>query len=605
MAFTAYEVYSLGRSPKPKNTEITPPTALDTITAPKPEAKALYNQAIDLENHQAYTEAAAKFKASGEAGYGRGWYCFGLMAMEGNGISKDYSAAAAAFGKALSVGNDALPESLWKLAWLYEQGLGVSKDPDFSKQLRSYALSDGEQGLQGRSGDDVEGRKFLAGLWEEGKTGRQDLIRAADLYGRAGNHEKRLLLLARVIAEGDDEAKSQALLRMARIYDDGHQGLKLDASMAFTYFQRAGSHGNSEALFEVSRCYAWAHGVAKNEESAFLALKAATECKTQSAMAWLDLGRAYLNGTGTSKDSIEAFRCFQNAENMVPSISAGELASCLERGLGTPPDLVKAGQLYTLANNSDEARNVLLRAMQEKKQGAALALAEANIKAGRHRSAETVLKDEAARGTPEAMALAGLLKAGLADDRNDGHEVIEPIEASVEEALPMLLSAAEKSQTRATLGLYRLLKTRIASEESTLRGKIERAVQSAASKGDLECQLAWMDILVRRADKESLTKAEGVGESLMKQPANLLAKAEYVTVFADLGLVYLKKAQNASDFLRARKWLQFGAHLDDEEAWNGLARLYDGGKALPADPNRAAYCKLRAMFAVIRGESGC
>ncbi len=572
---------------------------------PTPNAKALYNQAIELENRQAFTEAAVKFKASGEAGYGRGWYCFGVMAMEGIGLSKDYSAAASAFGNVVSIGNDALRESLWKLAWLYEQGLGVPKDAGFSKQLRDYALSDGEHGLQGRFGDDDESQAFLASLWEEGKTGRQDLIRAADLFGDARNHEKRLLLLAKVIAEGDDEQKSKALLRMGWIYGNDNQGLKKDESKAFAYFQKAAGYGNPEAMFEVSRCYSWGDGVTKNEEAAFVALKAATECKAPSAMAWLDLGRAYLNGAGTSKDSVEAFRCFQHAEELVPGIGDGERATCFERGLGTSQDLVKAGQLYALANNSDEARSVLLRALQEKRPGAALALAEANIKAGRFRSAEIVLKDEVAKGDTEAIALAGLLKAGFANGRSGDHEVTEPLETSVEEALPLLLSAAQKGQPRAALGLYGLLVDRNGGKNKAFRGRIERAIQTAASQGHLECQLAWMDLLVRKGDEESLAKAAELGESLRKQPANLLAKAEYATVFADLGRAYLSKTGKASDPSKARRWLQFGAHLDDAEAWNGLAQMYSEGKAMPNDPIRAAYCKLRARFAFIRGESGC
>ncbi|MBL0311344.1 MAG: sel1 repeat family protein [Holophagaceae bacterium] len=601
LVFAVYEVYSLGRSSKPKGLAITPSSVPSTIAPPKPEAKALYNQAIDLESQQAFTEAAAKFKASGEAGYGRGWYCFGLMAMEGNGIPKDYSAAASAFGNALSIGNDALRESMWKLAWLYEQGLGVGKDPDFSKQLRDYALSDGEQGQQGRFGDDDESREFLASLWEEGKTGHQDLIRAADMFGAARNHEKRLLLLAKAIAEGSDEQKSMALLRMARIYGNDNQGLKKDASKAFMYFQKAASYGDSEALLEVSHCYSIGNGTNKNEEEAFANLKAATECKNPSSMAWLDLGHSHQNGVGTSKDPIEAFRCFQRAEELAPGIGARERAVCFERGLGTAPDLVKAGQLYSLAYDGEAARSVLLRAMQDKKQGAALALAEANMQMGRYRSAETVLKDEVAKGDPEAMALAGLLKAGLVNGRRDDSEVTEPIETSVDAALPLLLSAAQQGQTRAALGLYELLKKQIGEDNKALRSRIERAIQSAASQGDLECQLAWMDALVLRADEQSLAKASALGESLKKQPTKLLAKAEYATAFADLGRAYLKAAEPS----KARKWLQFGANLDDAEAWNGLAQMYSEGKAMPADPNRAAYCKLRAMFAIIRGESGC
>ena len=75
-------------------------------------------------------------KLSADQGYELAWHGMGFMYMEGECVQQDSQEAIKWFEKAAEQG---LVGSLTTLAMMYEEGLGVDKDPEKARELYKQA----------------------------------------------------------------------------------------------------------------------------------------------------------------------------------------------------------------------------------------------------------------------------------------------------------------------------------------------------------------------------------------------------------------------------------------------------------------------------------
>lgn len=184
-------------------------------------------------------------------------------------------------------------------------------------------------------------------------------------------------LFRRAAALGHAEATYEA----AVCFHKG-SGVRVSLCKAFALYQKAANSGSHDALYALAMCYFWGHGVGANETVARRLLKKAAACHHPMAMCVLGmsycfskcrrspkhgfrlirasaaggcvealrwLAACYLEGVGTPKNSVRAFRAFQVAARRHDALSYYELGECHEAGRGTPKNIKRALYWYKKA----------------------------------------------------------------------------------------------------------------------------------------------------------------------------------------------------------------------------------------------------------------
>jgi TPR repeat protein len=181
-------------------------------------------------------------------------YRRGLQLAEGDGVAKNYAAAANFYRKAAEAGHVA---AQYDLAYLYENGLGVTRD---CKQAAYWYRKAAEQG-------DPEAQNNLGALYAIGDGVPQSDAEAVHWY----------LFAAR---QGDPEATCN----LGTMYLQG-RGVAMDFVQAFQLFRK----GYAVAQNNLALMYANGQAVAKDYMWAY---------------AWLDLAATQISGCGELRDRI-------------------------------------------------------------------------------------------------------------------------------------------------------------------------------------------------------------------------------------------------------------------------------------------------------------
>src|SRR4029079_6734757 len=95
------------------------------ITSPK-EPRLMFQLARALDRQDKVEEAKAEYLVAGEAGYGPAFHAYGKLYELGIGSDPDYAKAAEFYQRAVDSG---MPYANGDLAYLHQEGLGVTKDP--------------------------------------------------------------------------------------------------------------------------------------------------------------------------------------------------------------------------------------------------------------------------------------------------------------------------------------------------------------------------------------------------------------------------------------------------------------------------------------------
>jgi TPR repeat protein len=186
---------------------------------------------------------------------------------------RNWPAALLACTREANAGNQPAQRNLGSI---YDQGLGVAKDP-------------AQAALWFRKAADAGNRDAtfqLATMYENGRGVPQDQKQAIDWYRKAA-----------LLGDADSQVK------LARAYMDG-KGVNTDVGEASAWFQRAADQGNLYALNHLGAMYIDGKGVRKDEARAVKMFQAAAA--KGDAQGQFNLAAAYAKGRGTQKSDSAA-----------------------------------------------------------------------------------------------------------------------------------------------------------------------------------------------------------------------------------------------------------------------------------------------------------
>jgi TPR repeat protein len=140
------------------------------------------------------------------------------------------------------------------------------------------------------------------------------------------------------------------MLAMGDLYYYGARGLPQDHGQALQYYNQAASYGDASGMCGAANMYLKGEGMStgSNVTRAIELYEQAT--KLDSIRAFNGLGYLYFYGQQVEQNETKAFEYFLHAASYEnDGDSMFNVAFCLERGLGTPINLLKAVYYYNIA----------------------------------------------------------------------------------------------------------------------------------------------------------------------------------------------------------------------------------------------------------------
>ena len=217
-------------------------------------------------------------RAGAERGDARAEFFLGKRCARGEGVPQDYAKAAEYFRQAAAQGYAPAENGLGAL---YVQGTGVSQD--YAEAVKWFQ--------QAAAKGDPRGELNLGRALEAGRGVVTNMAEAMEWYRRAA-------------AQGLLEAE----LELGGIYLGG-RGWPADYNMARTWYEKAAQQHSAIAINALGVIFEeGGPGVPKD-------LTKAVGCFRQAALAGdgkglMNLGRMYLQGSGVTKDPVEAYKWF-------------------------------------------------------------------------------------------------------------------------------------------------------------------------------------------------------------------------------------------------------------------------------------------------------
>ncbi|MCX2486271.1 tetratricopeptide repeat protein [Pedobacter sp. MR2016-24] len=243
------------------------------------------------------------------------------LQLEGNIYEKNEEEAIALFQQAAA---DGAAYALNKLGDFYEAGVLVATEPDVPTAL-TYFLRAADSQFP-RAIDSV-GRIYRYGL-----AGEPDIEKAVDYYqkGAAMNSPFSITELAFMYEDDTLEKDYQKAfdlfsaaaelnypfaMRMAATYlENGYHNEQPDPEAAFELYIKGAELGDTNANYEVGRCYRFGIGVAENPDKALENYTIAAEAGNPKAM--VELGLCYEYEYGVAFDADKAFNYMQQAAEL-------------------------------------------------------------------------------------------------------------------------------------------------------------------------------------------------------------------------------------------------------------------------------------------------
>ena len=265
----------------------------------------------------------------------------------------DYSGAVAAYCYALANG-EFDPIVYHKLGYSYMNGLGVEKNVDIALELYEKGTAYSQLGClynlgiyYVRQDDFTTAKDYFEKAVESGlplgyyglgyvyamgyQDVEKDLDKAYELFDKAvetGDIEAMFNVGKFLNVAGEtDEDKAKGLDILIKTSDAGYseacsvlgeayeagRGTEIDTKKAFEYYLKGAEMYSSTFYYDnVGYCYEEGVGVEQDYAKAVECYELAT--KSNSGMAWFDLGRMYEDGLGVEKDLGKALECYMYAD---------------------------------------------------------------------------------------------------------------------------------------------------------------------------------------------------------------------------------------------------------------------------------------------------
>ena len=193
---------------------------------------------------------------------------------------RNWAAALAACTREASAGNQSAQRNLGSI---YDQGLGVNKDPAQAVRWFRKAADTGNR----------DAIFQLATMYEQGRGVPQDPKLALDWYRKAA-----------LLGDGDSQVK------LGRAFLEG-KGVDRNEGEASAWFQRAADQGNLYALNRLGAMYAEGKGVHKDEAKGVKLFEAAAA--KNDAQGQFNLAAMYAKGRGVAKSDSAANELYVKA----------------------------------------------------------------------------------------------------------------------------------------------------------------------------------------------------------------------------------------------------------------------------------------------------
>jgi uncharacterized protein len=195
---------------------------------------------------------------------------------------------------------------------------GVLEGLPFAKKLKLAKVGDDEAqyavGYSYESGVDVKADRTEAAVWYR-KAARQGHL--------------------------------DAMFRLARIVQEGSDGLKKSPETAFKLYEAAAKKDHAESQNWLGYCYQHGVGVTASPKDAVAWYRKAADAGL--AVAQNNLGLMYLNGKGVERDFAAAFKLFERAALQDDGWGLNNLGGLYEMGWGVAKNKDKALEYYLRA----------------------------------------------------------------------------------------------------------------------------------------------------------------------------------------------------------------------------------------------------------------
>lgn len=310
-------------------------------------------------------EAARWYQAAADRGVARAQRNLARMYETGRGVPQDDARALALYREAAAGGE---ASAHYKVGQLTETGRGTAADPMAAVEHYRAAAQAGEVNAQlalarlfrtdeGDVPEDAERSARWYGeaieqLEAEASRGdAQARERLGDLYlngrGRPANVNLALAHYGAAARSG----RTGAQLKLARLLQEGADGIPPDPAKAASYFQMAADQGHAGAVYALAQMYADGEGVPQDGARAVALYRESVE--QGETRAYVRLGDLYAKGDAVSLNYEEAVGWYTLAAEHGDPRGFYRLGEAYERGHGVPEDLVQALMWYSLAQQSD------------------------------------------------------------------------------------------------------------------------------------------------------------------------------------------------------------------------------------------------------------
>lgn len=176
-------------------------------------------------------------------------------------------------------------------------------------------------------------------LWQNRQVTKQNQVLSYEMYGSAivsfaqsDTIDETGVAALTISAEAGN---LNACMLLADCYKTG-RGVMPDATLAFTWYQKAAEFGDAAGMLSLADCYRNGLGTEKDEKLAFAWDVKAAELDSPAAM--LNIAFCYEDGIGTEADAKQALYWYSRAAEAGNTLAMYNLARCYLMGVGTETD---------------------------------------------------------------------------------------------------------------------------------------------------------------------------------------------------------------------------------------------------------------------------
>jgi len=253
------------------------------------------------------------------------------------------------------------PSDYLKLAWLYENGTGVSQNDSEALEWYRKAAEKGnadaqiELGKRYFEGRGVEQKYSTAAEWYR-KAAEQGIARAQYqlglMYSQGQGVERNYVEAAEWYRKAAEQGSKEAQRSLAGLFEYG-KGVGQSYAEAEKWYLKAAGQGSKEAQYSLGLIYAYGKGGVRSNTEAFRWFHKAAEQGYPPAL--YRLGSMYEYGTGISQNDEAALEMYREAAEKGNRWAQRHLGYLYSSGIGAEQNLLEAEKWYRKAAEQGDA----------------------------------------------------------------------------------------------------------------------------------------------------------------------------------------------------------------------------------------------------------